>query len=431
MPTLLGLNVLAQTVHDRAALFAYLQRAQPALVVVMDDVGLARQLKHALPNTLVVHRRSHPDQQHWHEKVSPAQWLEMHRADAEGGLILQCFNEPGTQDYKALARWCADLMALADDVDISLALPNFSVGNPSERRIQDGEFDDLLKAFDQYPRHYLALHEYANANPSLEQPYHIGRYREWLTRAGKLGLRAPRILITETGRDVGGGYQDGWREVMSEEQYVAFLRKLAAAYRPDNIPAAIYCYGTGGGGDWNYFDLQGANTVLDALPEMGQIAMPEPTVPVWTPHFCKPNGSYNVNVRAAGDSNAERVALLPAEGRTIDLDTATEGNWRRVRVDGVEGYVSAAYVTFTAIIEPEPEPEPEPEIPDPDTLYSVFLTEDELRQVAEKEEAIAALYRQLVEQYRVLADEHAAIAAIYRAAAERSIETPVEPLVVD
>lgn len=421
---LLGLNILAQTVNDRAALFAYLQHAKPALILVMDDVGLARQFKHALPNTLVVYRRSHPDQQHWHEKMPPAQWLADHRADADGGLVLQCFNEPGTQDYKALADWCVELMRLADSQGVRLALPNFSVGNPNERRIQAGEFDDLLKAFAKYPRHYLALHEYAQADPSLEQPYHIGRYREWIARAEALGIQPPRILITETGRDVGGGHRDGWRSVLTEAQYVTFLHKLADAYRADNIPAAIFCYGTGGGGDWQYFDLQGADAVLAALPVIGkpkEEAAPMPEYPfpplqaAWLRGtFASRNDYANIRKQPSTASEAagrlDRTAQAGAWVATDVVEAA--GTWHALKLDaGVQGYVRADVVVFEAAPAPEPPPVPDPEIPD--GLYIPFSS-DELNQLASLHSALAAAAR-------TQAEKHDEIAALYRVALSRTL----------
>ena len=418
MGGILGLNILAQTVYDRAKLSAYLQQARPALVVVMDDVGLARQFKHALPNMLVVHRRSHPDQHHWHEKMPAAQWLADHRADAGDGLILQCFNEPGTQDYKALADWCVELMQLSDSEGVPLALPNFSVGNPNERRIQAGEFDDLLKAFAKYPRHYLALHEYAQANPSLEQPYHIGRYREWIARAQTLGILPPRILITETGRDVGGGHRDGWRSVLTEAQYVTFLHRLVDAYRPDNIPTAIFCYGTGGGGDWQYFDLQGADAVLAALPIIGkpqEQATPMPDYPfppdsaAWQRGTFASRADY-ANVRAQPSTSATiagRLDKTPQPGAWVATDVKeAAGTWHALKLDaGAQGYVRSDVVVFAAATEPEPEI--------PDGLYIPFSS-DELNQLASLHSALAAAAR-------TQAEKHDEIAALYRVALSRTL----------
>jgi len=436
---ILGLNILAQTVYDRAKLSAYLQQARPALVVVMDDVGLARQFKHALPNMLVVHRRSHPDQHHWHEKMPAAQWLADHRADAGDGLILQCFNEPGTQDYKALADWCVELMQLSDSEGVPLALPNFSVGNPNERRIQAGEFDDLLKAFAKYPRHYLALHEYAQANPSLEQPYHIGRYREWIARAQTLGILPPRILITETGRDVGGGHRDGWRSVLTEAQYVTFLHRLVDAYRPDNIPTAIFCYGTGGGGDWQYFDLQGADAVLAALPIIGkpqEQATPMPDYPfppdsaAWQRGTFASRADY-ANVRAQPSTSATiagRLDKTPQAGAWVATDVVeAAGTWHALKLDsGTQGYVRADVVLFEAA--PEPDPEPPPPVPDPDTLYSPWLTRDEIVQLADLYEAAAAIYRAAADRITITEVQHLGVSAYSAKESLVMPQTPVTPV---
>lgn len=49
-----GLNILAATVADRAALLAWVDRAKPALMLVMDDAALAQDIRAKLPGSIVV-----------------------------------------------------------------------------------------------------------------------------------------------------------------------------------------------------------------------------------------------------------------------------------------------------------------------------------------------------------------------------------------
>ena len=101
----------------------------------------------------------------------------------------------------------------------------------------------------------------------------------------------------------------------------------------------------------------------------------------------------------------DRTAQAGAWVATDVVEAA--GTWHALKLDaGVQGYVRSDVVLFEAEA-PAPDPEPEPEVPEPGTLYSPWLSADEIGQ---------------------LADLYEAAAAIYRAAADRITITEYEPL---
>lgn len=276
-----GLNVLAQPGIDRAALLKYVDRAKPVMMVVMDDTALAQQIRAASPKTLVVHRTYHQADSRWHEVVTPKEFLDAHKPTAVNGVVCAVYNEPSGAGLFAASTWIEQLIAQCP-IDMTLALPHMAVGNPSEDEILAGKFDRILKSICG-SRHYLALHEYFVTDPLAETPYYCGRFTFWQRRARQLGLPAPKIIITEHGRDVGGGVKDGWRDTgWSEDQYFARLVQARELYKPHGIPVAVYCYGAGFSQRWQSFNIEGATTLLDKMAEYEETMPTTPDIPAPT-----------------------------------------------------------------------------------------------------------------------------------------------------
>lgn len=257
---MIGLNILAQFVKDRDKLYHWLTRVRPTVVVVMDNIDMARRIRSQFPGCTVIYRAYNPNDHRWHEAMTPAAWLDMHTPQAADGIVLQVFNEPGFS--APLAAWCVEVMRLAAERGIRLCLPNFAVGNPPEDVITSGAVDDLLRAFARYPQHILGLHEYWTNHPVTDPPYLTGRFRAWLERAEQIGAAAPRIVITEHGRDRAGARHDGWRGIgLSEDAYADMLiRAQQDIYALHRIPTCVFCYGASD--DWQSFDMEGAETLL-------------------------------------------------------------------------------------------------------------------------------------------------------------------------
>jgi hypothetical protein len=52
----IGVNILAQTVHDRARMYAWLAASKPDLCIVCDETDVATRVKMAAPGAIVAHR---------------------------------------------------------------------------------------------------------------------------------------------------------------------------------------------------------------------------------------------------------------------------------------------------------------------------------------------------------------------------------------
>lgn len=367
-----GLNILAQYVRDRNALMAWLNAANPAACVVMDDANLTQQVKKALPVTTVIHRAYNPNDSRWWTAVNAQTWVDAHVGFAANGVVVQCLNEPVLDN--AGMTWLEQVCALCPP-DVALALPNFAVGNPYEGDILNGKYDRLLRLVCG-TRHILALHEYFHDDPAAEQPWLCGRYAYWQRRARELGLPEPRIVITEHGRDIGGGRHDGWQDAgWSQEQYCNRLLDAQEDVYLNAVPVCVYCWGTGANNDWLSFDIQDAGTLQKMLinwnenhPIQEQPPMPNvppPTTGGVNATLTKMPGSY-VNFRIQPNSSAPDVGDAYKGDDGVYYPDAISGGWGYFRrSDGTEGWISLqnGAVAFTVDAPEPPDPEPPSGLP--------------------------------------------------------------------
>lgn len=344
MPAI-GVNVLAQTVHDRARLYGWLAAAKPALIVVCDEPDVAVRCQAAAPGALVAHRWVYDgDDSVGH--LTPRAWAERFLPALPAGIAGYAMNEP-SGDWRAISQWCADVMSIAAVANKPLIVGNLAVGNPPESAIAAGDFDVMLRAFNDFPMHRFGLHEYAQSNPAKE-PYRVGRYKTLKARAEAIGARA-RFAITEAGRDVLGGPQDGWRAVMDENAYADFLEAQAAVYADDGIDMAVFCYGEGGAGHWRTFDIQDAPVVLGRIAALNAGKGDEYMGPPGWKQV-ETNQSVRVNMRAAPSLTATIIGgvvtgdWVKPTGAPV---TANGHRWQRINTnDCIAGYVSLNVLTL-------------------------------------------------------------------------------------
>lgn len=389
-----GLNILANYVRDRNALLNWLTAAQPAATVVMDSHDLTQQIRKALPDSIVIHRAYNPNDAHWWDAVTPQEWLNAHLPFAANGVALQVLNEPVLND--AALTWLEQLCALCPP-DVRLALPNFGVGNPFEGNILEGMYDRLLRLVCG-TRHILATHEYFKDDPYAERPYLCGRYTYWLHRARELGLPAPTIVITEHGRDVGGGRHDGWQDTgWGEQGYFDRLEEAQYAnYYADGIPVCIYCWGTGANNDWLSFDIQSAATLQQRLIEWNHThpIKEQPTMPpVPPPTSGGVRGTLSkmpstfVNVREQPSTSGRDLGDLYLGTHGTYFPNATSNGWMYFEPDAnPTGWVSlqGGDVAFTADSTPVPPPD-----------GSVTLTAEQYAELKTHSDAIAAILKEV------------------------------------
>ena len=220
-------NVHAQQLLNHDTFMQHIERIQPTALFIMDALGLAREVKAMLPKTMVIHRNWGVTQgdDGVFSKVSPQQWLDLRAGEAAGGIALHTSCEPGWgQD---VIDWHVKLMELAAPSGIPLVIGNWAVGTPQPEQWSMAR--RMLELLDQHRDLFvIGLHEYAagvitsgivggapddprhpNFVPVENWPndvskltlFHLGRFHFLLNYCQSIGLKAPRIIITEHGFD--------------------------------------------------------------------------------------------------------------------------------------------------------------------------------------------------------------------------------------
>jgi hypothetical protein len=314
----IGVVILAQTVHDRARMYAWLAASKPDLCVVCDETDVATRVKMAAPGAVVVHRWIYDGDSN-PATNTPPQWATRFLPALPAGVIGYALNEPAG-DWRGIAKWCADVMSIAAAYNKPVVVGNFAVGNPPADVIAAGDLDAMLLAFNDFPLHFCGVHEYFVSNPTGE-PDHVGRWHLLADRATLIGARGVRFLVTEAGRDFRGGSGDGWQSVFSPEEYAVKLAQQADQYKAAEIPMAVFCYGEGGSGAWKSFDIQDAPPVLAAITAYNtHVQEDELGLPGWTQAKTKAAG-VRVNVRAQPSLTAPVVATIATDDWVKKLGT--------------------------------------------------------------------------------------------------------------
>lgn len=384
----LSLNVLAQYA-DSNALLGWVAKAQPDALLIMDSIALALAVRQRSPQTTVVYRAYNPNDHQWWKAATPGDWLAAHKPFALNGVVVQCLNEP-TLDDDGRA-WLSQIIVQCPP-DMRLALPNFAVGNPSEKDIAAGRYDWLLTLVCG-SRHIFALHEYFMTHPGrggAEYPFLCGRFEYWVERALALGLPKPRIVITEHGRDHGGGIDDGWRgQGWTDETYYSLLAQARSLYAPHNIPVCVFCYGRGAGGRWRSFDVQDAPALLTMMANYGEKDavpdIPAPTTGGVKAKLIRIPADF-VNVRHQPNGNdvgdllvGDVVTYYPAakQGDWVYQTPVTSVPRQDGRQNAAAGWVSlqGGKVEFAAVVEPTPDPEPTPAPPPAEETVEIAISD--------------------------------------------------------
>jgi hypothetical protein len=302
----ISLNVLGLPVPDVPALVTWCVQARPPYALVMDNLDIAGRIRMASPDTAIICRKYRPDDHKLHETTSPAEFLNS-VSDVPQSYLVQAGNEPGG-DMQAFVAWTAELIAKANVLGRRLAVCSFSVGNPDEDQIAAGWYDPILRGL-AGSKHVLSLHEYFHDKPA-EEPYFVGRYRHFLQRTAALGISRPVVVITEHGRDLGGGPEDGWRgQGWSEADYARRLDEAQTVYAPDGITACVFSYGAGFDQRWQSFNVEGAPDLLARMAAMNVQEDEYVGPPGWKTAKTKAAG-VKVNMRSAPSLTAPVVRTV-------------------------------------------------------------------------------------------------------------------------
>jgi hypothetical protein len=345
----IGVNILAQTVHDRARMYAWLAASKPDLCIVCDETDVATRVKMAAPGAIVAHRWIYDGDSN-PATNTPPQWATRFLPALPAGVIGYALNEPAG-DWRGIAKWCADVMSIAAAYNKPVVVGNFAVGNPPADVIAAGDLDALLLAFNDFPLHYLGVHEYFVSNPTGE-PDHVGRWHLLADRAALIGARRVRFLVTEAGRDYRGGSGDGWQSVFSADEYAKKLIQQAEQYKADEIPMAVFCYGEGGSGTWKSFDIQDAPPVLAAITAYNtHVQEDDVGLPGWAQAKTKTAGAV-VNVRQQPAITAPVVSTVKTDDWAKKIGAPIRNGqytWQQVILNEpnkcVHGYVALEVIT--------------------------------------------------------------------------------------
>ena len=232
-PSRISLNIHGLNVPDRNRLFKHLEALQPAAVLVLDNLALAREIRQILPTSTIIFREfGSTGDGALHTKYSAERWLNEHAHQARDGIVLHVLNEPPFD--KPVITWLTDLLKLAVPRRIPLIVGNWAVGNPIPEQWPLAH--DLLQLIaDNSDLFILGLHEYAGGvvtsglyggypdnagvkpgqtgGMNLIQPanwpmdvsaitrYHMGRFKFLLNYCDRVGIDYPRIILTEHGFD--------------------------------------------------------------------------------------------------------------------------------------------------------------------------------------------------------------------------------------
>jgi len=452
---------------DRQRLNNFLITTRPDWNLVLDDLDYAKKVRELLPNSNVIFRE-HGDKgdETIHLQKTPEEWVTWKKPQLAQapGVWMHTSNEPPF-DAKVL-QWHIRLMKLCVKERIPLVVGSWAVGvTPKPEELPNyPDLKEFLQLLDEHRDLFvLGLHEYGcgvltsglvggapddPAHPNYIfrtnwpestrglTKFHCGRFEFLTNYARSLGLRAPRIVLTEHGLDdlsdikfwsqtlkVKSGYLNirGWKTLTdqwndwyskygwSPEQAYFEMLKWAdkAIYQNTEVEGQIIFSWGYSSGDWDQFNISEAFTLQQQLalyafeqpvPKPGEpptnIGMPMKVVLLHdTPLCAAPQGAA--------------IETLPAGtvGILYGIPETKVGNysWRWFQREGAQtgGFVrftDLQYRTWT----PEPPP-PDPEKPTTRTIkITIEATDPELAELATSYMQVMTNFAQYVELWQSL-----------------------------
>lgn len=389
---------------EQQRMFDHFDRLRANSHLFMDHIDWARETKRRWPNCIVVYRHYLKEDGSFHKSMTPQHFVDVHKPFGAGGIVVQCLNEPsgyGTvAELKQLAVWCADVMKLAAEAELVLALPNFGVGHPDETKLS--ALNDLWQAFKDYPSHFYSAHEYGTYRGMLYTdekgtrnvtPWRVGRFKFVTTYVKQNFDIDLNILITETGIDSSMYAEDdkakrGWRDSgLNEIQYALEIIKAAkTVYNVPNIKGLhIFSHGNtgkqGSADDWRTHDVSFLPDFQKSLEfysaqEDAPVTFPLPTDPKWVATENMSGASYTV--RQTLISADVYATIRPGDKFSYYPGSEVEHYIVVKTVSGQIGYCDKG-VLVVEPPPPPPPPAPPPYTPDTDALRLVEIWRGILR----------------------------------------------------
>lgn len=411
----LTLNIQCQYVADWGKTLDFLRKLDPIAVVAcidnMNALNRVLEIQQALPLAKIIGRFVFPSDGAMHLKpqaagdtrqwiVSPGDALNAWGELGTHGRTLYLLNEPLAngaiqEDIGRLVQWMIETIGLATSRGISLCCANFGVGHPAllPSGEYDARFDDVLTILSkQRDLHSLGIHVYQPADT-------FTRLDGIIKRCKALGIKPPRIHITEAGFDAGSGGDslNGYKSRgYSGSQFAAFqVDKIKNVYSPyiadDNLQSvATFCWGNDA--SWKNFNVETdpdwQTTILDAQSK-GLLSVTKLITKPFLMPIPKPIDASlptrirvkntEINVRSGYGTDYTKAGVLKASDEVTLFQTpfkqGTTGQvWRWVDIDDkFGGWVSSDALSYEIIPPPVATPPPVISLPPPPPLASVYL----------------------------------------------------------
>lgn len=230
----LGANVQLYALDDWGKTLDYWKALHPKAMVAtinnINDASRIREMRDALPGTLIVARLIVTVKENGRDKeidgafhtqpdngdewlVSPENLLNLIAPMAFENVILYVMNEPsGEVDpalFDRLVKWVIEIIRLADERGWSLCLLNWGVGHPllaNNDSELDARLDPVLLAIaNAKMKHYWGMHLYAPRDT-------LKRLEALEGSCKRLKITPPATIVTEFGFDTAndGTTQDGY-----------------------------------------------------------------------------------------------------------------------------------------------------------------------------------------------------------------------------
>ncbi len=399
MPSRIGLNIIGRT----ANVVETLVKVQPVATLVMNNLALAHELTHALPNTIVCFRDwSLGDERHL--TITPQRQIDVALSQHNGkpNLWFYTTNEAGLAPN--ILDW--HLKLLNSPSHLRWIGLNPAVGTTPHSAANWAYAESFLRGIAPYrDRFIFGMHEYAGGVPVSGLPnyagriqnwdgevlpaYHCGRFRYLEQFCASKGIPVPRIILTEHGFDdlsdiktwlsslqVSAGYKNirGWKS-LTDQWYTWYRAKSwspqrtlfeAFAWMNDHLyqgssveAQLIFCWGSNGDPSWLQFDVSEATefvqhwqrdaastTITPVTPPTPEPPPVKPTPPLVTNTIYALNmtGGY-INLRDKPTTAGSITGRVYRDDVVIGLEeTCVSGSdyWRKVRhiKTNQEGWVS-------------------------------------------------------------------------------------------
>lgn len=424
---IIGFNAVMGSNRDNAV--AWARRTQAHTCVVMGDPELAQRLIN--DGVRVVYRHA-VDEDNIHNSKDPREHARSQHVIAPVGAWLHGGNEPkadatnpeGVADLIRLRDWTLAFIDECHKLGRKCVIFNFAIGHPIGTPAQIRQAWTILKPAITLANRggsALGLHEgIVQAARADFEPFVLGRWLPYTDIIGNIPIILTEFAYAPVNSANVVDAWDGYRGNFSigGGEYGRRLEDVCARfYYPHNVVVCIFCYSAGNSSWWT-FNIADDEAFTQSAVNINRkyTVSNNPTAPI-------PNaGSYISGdaVMTFSTTNAYNVRNSPStsglvigslrNGDIIDgyyanvitygaysLGGVTSDKWRKVKINGVDGYVANAGILSINPVELEPEPETPP--------IGALLTSDEVQQLIDlttaKQDALNDLVAYLEEEKEI------------------------------